>query len=525
MIDNQDSQEESKTKNDISSSKETLDQRIPKYMDNNLLDPSFFEGISLDPELMTEIQQGLLITRVLKPIVRHCKPMGGFIFFTGKRWEQDDIRARSVFTSFGMEQYDQAKKRMDEHDKKVERRKLEVAKAIRNRTFDEEKNALALQEEKAEKAEAKAFLSMAKKMCTFAGIEHAMKDAIHRILAQPEEFDADPFLLNTPAGTIDLRTGESRPHNPADLITKMTAVSPSDIGMDKWRTFMSQLTRDDKELELFMQSIAGMCLMGRIDNEMMVLALGPGSSGKSTYLNSQQMVLGDYSGLLSSEVMLLGGKKYRGPELATLKGERLVLMYEFGSERRLDADALKMLVSANDIHGDAKYCPPIDFKPSHTIILHTNNYIRNLDNDTERRILVLPFRASFVGQGVILNYGRVLFEDAGGAVLSWMLEGTRRYIAQNFSLGQLPKCVAEENEAWVPKNEWLSEFIETCCDCSPELFAKASDLFAAYQDYARSKGETAKSQNELSAGLLSLGYTKTRKSTGKIYMGLELKSL
>jgi putative DNA primase/helicase len=40
---------------------------------------------------------------------------------------------------------------------------------------------------------------------------------------RPDQLDADPWLLNCPNGTLELRTGHLRPHRREDFLTKMTA--------------------------------------------------------------------------------------------------------------------------------------------------------------------------------------------------------------------------------------------------------------------------------------------------------------
>jgi putative DNA primase/helicase len=61
---------------------------------------------------------------------------------------------------------------------------------------------------------------------TVAAIERlARVDRRHASVT--EDWDADPWLLNTPGGTIDLQTGNMRRHARADRITKMTAVAPT----------------------------------------------------------------------------------------------------------------------------------------------------------------------------------------------------------------------------------------------------------------------------------------------------------
>src|SRR5207245_2882170 len=59
------------------------------------------------------------------------------------------------------------------------------------------------------------------------------------IVARPADFDADPWLLNTPSGIVDLRTGELHPHDSDALCSKITAapyVSPARSGL--WDAFL-----------------------------------------------------------------------------------------------------------------------------------------------------------------------------------------------------------------------------------------------------------------------------------------------
>lgn len=58
---------------------------------------------------------------------------------------------------------------------------------------------------------------------TIGAIERLAR-ADHRHAATVDEWDRDPWLLNTPDETIDLRTGKGRAHDRDDRITKMTAV-------------------------------------------------------------------------------------------------------------------------------------------------------------------------------------------------------------------------------------------------------------------------------------------------------------
>ena len=67
-------------------------------------------------------------------------------------------------------------------------------------------------------------------------MSNALDAAKPLVLHNPEALDSNPMLLNTPGGTYYLPDGLDgwKPTDPADLLTKVTAVVPSDAGKDLW---------------------------------------------------------------------------------------------------------------------------------------------------------------------------------------------------------------------------------------------------------------------------------------------------
>ena len=78
-----------------------------------------------------------------------------------------------------------------------------------------------------------------------------------------DEWDADPWLLNTPGGTVDLRTGVMQLHRRRDYITKITPVSPGG-DCPRWHVFLDRVTAGDVGLRNYVQRVAGYCLTGSI---------------------------------------------------------------------------------------------------------------------------------------------------------------------------------------------------------------------------------------------------------------------
>ena len=76
-----------------------------------------------------------------------------------------------------------------------------------------------------------------------------------RLAAAVDQWDADPWLLNTPDGVVDLRTGQRRDHNPGDHI-KMAAVGPDEsCDIPTWRKFLSRVTDGNDELQKYLQRV------------------------------------------------------------------------------------------------------------------------------------------------------------------------------------------------------------------------------------------------------------------------------
>ena len=95
---------------------------------------------------------------------------------------------------------------------------------------------------------------------TVAAVERLAR-ADRRLASTVEQWDTDPWLLNTPEAVIDLRTGVFRGHRPDDHLTRVTAVSPGGT-CPIWRNFLARITDRDTEIEAFLQRACGYALTG-----------------------------------------------------------------------------------------------------------------------------------------------------------------------------------------------------------------------------------------------------------------------
>ena len=164
-----------------------------------------------------------------------------------------------------------------------------------------------------------------------------------------DEWDADPWLLGTPAGTVDLRTGELRPANPSDLITRTTSVAPEEGEPMLWRQFLAQATREDEELELLLRQIAGYALTGDTREECLFFFYGSGGNGKGTFIGALREAMGEYTAVASMDTFIASRYERHSTDLAMLAGARLVIASETREGRVWDEQRVKMFTGQDPI--------------------------------------------------------------------------------------------------------------------------------------------------------------------------------
>ena len=151
---------------------------------------------------------------------------------------------------------------------------------------------------------------------------NALDAAKPLVLHNPEALDSNPMLLNTPGGTYYLPEGLNgwKPTDPADLLTKVTAVVPSDAGKDLWEDALQLFFCGDQSLIDYVQQVCGLCLVGKVYQEALLIAYGDGRNGKSTFWNVIYKVLGSYSGNISADALTVNCKRNVKPWHPSLYG-------------------------------------------------------------------------------------------------------------------------------------------------------------------------------------------------------------
>ena len=358
-------------------------------------------------------------------------------------------------------------------------------------------------------------------------IKAAMDAAKPMVQLHVSDLDKNAFLLNTPDGTYDLRYGMSgvRPQDPADHITKITSVSPGEKGKEIWLEALRVFFCGDEELIRYVQQIVGMAAIGEVNQEAIIIAYGSGKNGKSTLWNTISKVFGSYAGNLSADTLTVGCKRNVKPEMAELKGKRLIIASELEEGMRLNTAMVKQLCSTDDIYAEKKYKDPFSFTPSHTLVLYTNHLPRvgASDEGTWRRLIVIPFNAVIQSTQDKKNYSEYLFREAGEYILRWIIEGAQEVISRDFNIS-LPSVVKQAIRAYRDNNDWFANFLEECCDVDKTYTQKSGELYTEYRAYCMRNGEYTRSTTDFYTALDLAGFMKHKTNKGSVISGLRLKS-
>ena len=378
--------------------------------------------------------------------------------------------------------------------------------------------------DKFEKAAADALMKQAVKLRTSGGLGSLVgfcKAILHD--GHPEAYDAGAWDLNTPQGIIDLHTGALRPHDPDARCTKVTAVGLSTgsdgRGVKMWADFIHHITGGDVEFAHYLQVLSGMAAVGEVYEEGLVISYGPGGNGKSTFWGAIRQVLGDYARGINADVLVATAGRTDQSYVAALRGARLAVMGETEEGARFGVAQMKRLTSRDTISARALYKDPIEFKPTHTTIMHTNHLpkLNSLDGGTRRRIAVAPFPAVLPPERVITNFERLLVQECGEVILRWIVEGARMFYNAGCKLVK-PPCVVEATEKYLAGEDQIGVFLSECCDIGDGYTVGSGDLYKVYVDWSKQMyGGYAKRTDAFQAELENRGFERIMRDHGRKY--------
>lgn len=341
-----------------------------------------------------------------------------------------------------------------------------------------------------------------------------------------EDTDTDPYLLNCHNGTLDLHTLRLRPHDPADRITKVTNASYDPDATSKDWDYLTTSSLPDAEVREFLQRYAGVGLIGRVLEHVLVILTGGGRNGKGMLARTIGKALGDYSITASNEMLVDAdrGGRLSAQDLSSmyrLRGARWAVMSEIRKGSRLAEATMKSLTGGDEIEAKLMGKDKVEFLPSHSFIMLAND-LPGVDPDAKAvwdRMRVVPFDVSFAGREDTSLEERL--EASLEAVLAWCVAGLREYQQRRLDA---PEAVLAKTDDYHTDNDPVGRFVRDQCVLKPNAFVAKAELAKEFTTWATEEGERVEPR-ALTRTIAALpGVTEGRTNAARKWNGIGLKS-
>ncbi len=417
-----------------------------------------------------------------KGTMRHCDAIDAWFTWTGERWQRDETQRRYRLAKAMVQSL---KDRVDEID-------------------DDDARKAALKAWNGRRSHAK-LTALLQTLASEPGIS-----------THVSQWDSDPMQMQTPAGIVDLTTGETRKATPDDLLHRCTAVAPDPtMTPARWLQFLDEITCGRRDLVAYLRAAIGMTLIGVQRDQVILLCSGIGSNGKSKLIETLVEMLGDYASVAMPNLLSARSQEAHPTELMQLEGKRLVYCDEV-KDNRLDESKVKRMTGGRQLTARGISQDPRTFDVQFTIWADCNEKptISGTDDGIWRRIRLVPFEAQFRDHNRDPDLSAKLRAELPG-IMAWAVSAAVEYLRDG-----LPGCLKVEasTQSYRHEQDVMLEFLETCCHVDPAKSVSSSDMYAAVSAYLESIGFRPWSKRRVTSQLTKRGTIQTAKGGGGVRM-------
>lgn len=357
---------------------------------------------------------------------------------------------------------------------------------------------------------------------------------LHEIPMMQEEFDVDPFAINTKSGLVNLKTGEIISHSKSQMVSKITNCDVSFEEPTEWIAFLNgifhrgntpQDKKDTQEIIDCFQMALGLSLTGSTREQVMFLLYGDGSNGKSTFVNEIDYIMGDYSQPIDSQMLMAKNQTSQATQfsLAELPGCRFLMTKETNEGEKLDEAMVKAVTGGDPINAQFKGGKLFNYIPQFKLWMMTNNLpiIRGADYGIWRRIFLIPFLHKFSEEEKDMDMPEKLRKESS-KVLGWAIKGYLKYQDEGMVLRR-PSCLIQATNEYKKDMDVVMRFINQCCMTEMTACIERQCLYDAFAIYVKKTNEFPLRESKFNKSVIDKGYICKRDSTGdEFYYGIKL---
>jgi P4 family phage/plasmid primase-like protien len=357
---------------------------------------------------------------------------------------------------------------------------------------------------------------------TISAVERLAR-ADRRHAAVIGQWDADPWMLNTPGGIVDLRSHQIKPARATDYCRKVTAVAPAGESVAPvWLSFLNRVTGGDSELQSFLRRVAGYCLTGFTREDVLFFAFGPGRNGKTVFLNALAGIWADYAKNAPTEMFLVQKGERHPTDLARLQGARLVTAAELESGKRWAESRIKSLTGGDPICARFMRGDFFEYSPQFKLIFAANHKpsLKVVDEAIRSRFLLLPFTVTIPPDERDKSLPEKLRAE-WPAILRWAIDGCLAWQREGLNP---PPIVIKATQEYFASEDTLARWLDEKCLLGPQYETSSSALFRCFREWAENAGEMASSQRAFSQNLLNRGFVNHHTRSGWFFKEIALKN-
>lgn len=354
-----------------------------------------------------------------------------------------------------------------------------------------------------------------------AGVERFAR-AAPEFARTSDHWDCDPFLLGTPSGPVDLRTGFLRGADPSDGITRITSVAAADESdCPLWRRFLWDTTNQDADLVEFLRCWAGYCLSGLTSEHALVFIYGGGGNGKTVFLNAIAEIMGDYAVTAAMDTFEAAKGARHPTDLAMLRGARLVTASETEEGRSWAEARIKAITGGDPITARFMRQDFFTYRPQFKLTIVGNHMpvLHNVDDAARRRFNIVPFLCKPDHPDPKLPEK---LRDEYPAILRWMIEGCLKWQSDRLPR---PKVITDATAEYFAEQDLFQQWLDACCETggSEARFDKTSSLYASWKGYAERAGEQAGSAKSFGQQMRRRGFKPDRTGSTRLFRFVKLR--
>lgn len=445
-------------------------------------DPGKKEGDPLADFELTEDGVAKALSHAYKNKLKFCHTSGKWYVWTGSHWRREDTRLAFHWCR-------------------------KMCQKVRNTNPDAKAAAKALSRHN-----------------TATGVEK-FAQADRAFAVQAEQWDRNLWLLGTPDGTVNLKTGELKPARQNDFVTKLAIAGPipleefdADQHCPRWLEFLRHATGQDEEVIRFLGQWAGYCLTGDTREEALLFVHGPGGSGKSTFINTLATIVGDYARSMETESLTAQRHARHSTEIARLTGVRLAYASETEAGKAWAENRIKQLTGGDTMVARFMRQDDFQFKPQLKLTIVGNNRptFEKLDSALRRRFNVLAFDKVPAKP----DHGLKAALDAEHpGILAWAIQGCLDW-QENGLLR--PAKMLRETEEYFASEDVFANWLDEKCDLAPNNMVRSSELLNNLNWYLHTQGRARWTTNQFADEMKTRGFSQKRTSGGNVWLGIDV---